>query len=311
MRICLAAVLGFVAVGCSANSSDPADSVNDVNVQSAVSALSARGSEFGLGANDQYASRSVIVDADGTRHVRFDRTFRGMRVVGGDFVVHQDAAGSIREISRTIGALSVGAQARLSTTDAIARASAALGGTYSGSATAEQVVFAGKGTPTLAYEVIVDGMKADGTPSELHAFVDARAGALLESWEGSRPRPRTARARASSRHRRRSRRILVNGVYNLRDPIARQPVHDRRWTTRTSGGAMLHRHGQRLGQRRAHGHRRRSASTRSTAPRSDVGLLPRPSTAGTASRTTARARTTASTTAATTTTRSGRTRASA
>ena len=218
MRICLAAVLGFVAVGCSANSSDPADSVNDVNVQSAVSALSARGSEFGLGANDQYASRSVIVDADGTRHVRFDRTFRGMRVVGGDFVVHQDSAGSIREISRTIGALSVGAQARLSTTDAIASASAALGGTYSGSATAEQVVFAGKGAPALAYEVILDGVKADGTPSEMHAFVDASSGALLDSWDGIETASAAGTGKSFFSGTVALTTDLVNGVYNLRDP---------------------------------------------------------------------------------------------
>ena len=32
---------------------------------------------------------STIVDKDGTSHVRLNRTYRGLQVVGGDLVVHQ------------------------------------------------------------------------------------------------------------------------------------------------------------------------------------------------------------------------------
>ena len=37
---------------------------------------------------DSFIARDVIVDRDGTEHVRFDRTYRGLPVIGGDMVVH-------------------------------------------------------------------------------------------------------------------------------------------------------------------------------------------------------------------------------
>src|SRR6476619_5162422 len=37
---------------------------------------------------DRFVSRDVIVDADGTEHVRFERSYGGLPVIGGDFVVH-------------------------------------------------------------------------------------------------------------------------------------------------------------------------------------------------------------------------------
>ena len=42
--------------------------------------------------------KAVVADADGSRHVRYDRTFRGLRVIGGDFVVAKDAAGATRHV---------------------------------------------------------------------------------------------------------------------------------------------------------------------------------------------------------------------
>ena len=37
---------------------------------------------------DQFQVRDVIVDPDGTEHVRFDRFYAGLPVIGGDVVVH-------------------------------------------------------------------------------------------------------------------------------------------------------------------------------------------------------------------------------
>ena len=37
---------------------------------------------------DRFIAKDVIVDKDGTEHVRFDRTYRGLPVIGGDVVVH-------------------------------------------------------------------------------------------------------------------------------------------------------------------------------------------------------------------------------
>ena len=51
-------------------------------------------SAFGLDQDQGLTSRSVATDKDGTTHVRFDRTFKGLPVVGGDLVVHTDKAGA-------------------------------------------------------------------------------------------------------------------------------------------------------------------------------------------------------------------------
>src|SRR4030095_9484319 len=48
---------------------------------------------------------------------------------------------------------------------------------------AELVVYA-RELPALAYEVVVDGLKDDDSPSELHVIVDATTAAVLDSWDG-------------------------------------------------------------------------------------------------------------------------------
>ncbi|MCS6456925.1 M4 family peptidase, partial [Burkholderia thailandensis] len=49
---------------------------------------------------DQFQVRDVIVDPDGTEHVRFDRFYSGLRVIGGDVVVHS-SRGQLKQASAT------------------------------------------------------------------------------------------------------------------------------------------------------------------------------------------------------------------
>src|SRR5690349_472132 len=42
---------------------------------------------LGLAGGEQLVPRDVVSDADGTQHLRFDRTFNGLKVFGGDLVV--------------------------------------------------------------------------------------------------------------------------------------------------------------------------------------------------------------------------------
>ncbi len=55
---------------------------------------------FGFGTGQDLVVKDVVLDADGTSHVRFDRTYQGLPVVGGDLVVHQDAKGRLKDTSR-------------------------------------------------------------------------------------------------------------------------------------------------------------------------------------------------------------------
>ncbi len=136
------------------------------------------------GADQDVAARDVVVDADGTEHVRFDRTYRGLRVIGGDLVVHERGNGDLLGVSATLAQVPrIDRSAALSRRDAVQTASARFDGVPT-SGSAEPVVYA-IGDPTLAYEAVVGGTRADGvTPSELHVIVDASFGTVLDSWEG-------------------------------------------------------------------------------------------------------------------------------
>ncbi|UOZ09986.1 M4 family metallopeptidase [Amycolatopsis sp. WQ 127309] len=108
----------------------------------------------------------------------YQRTYQGLRVVGGDAVVVADGAGRVRGTSAAeTAAITVGTQAGLDAAKAAATARAQLA-TVDSVSTPEKVVLAGA-TPKLAYEVVVAGRTASA-PSNLHVFVDAATGAVLD-----------------------------------------------------------------------------------------------------------------------------------
>jgi hypothetical protein len=45
------------------------------------------------------------------------------------------------------------------------------------------VVYARGASPVLAHEVVFNGIKADQTPTEMHYFVDASSGRILDQWD--------------------------------------------------------------------------------------------------------------------------------
>ena len=45
------------------------------------------------GAEQAFTAGDTVVDADGTQHVRIHRKFRGLRVLGGDMVLHVGGPG--------------------------------------------------------------------------------------------------------------------------------------------------------------------------------------------------------------------------
>ncbi|WP_055588172.1 M4 family metallopeptidase [Streptacidiphilus griseoplanus] len=141
---------------------------------------------LGLGAKEKLVAKDIVVDADGTRHVRYDRTFAGLPVLGGDLVVHEGQDGTPEAVDRA----STAALDLTSTTPTVARAAAGRaalaadpGATASGTAP-RLVVWAAKGTPALAWENVVESVAKDGTPSKLHVITDARSGKVLSTYEG-------------------------------------------------------------------------------------------------------------------------------
>jgi Zn-dependent metalloprotease len=115
----------------------------------------------------------VITDPDGTTHTRMVRTYDGLPVIGGDRVVHRGPAGVARGVSQTLEApLSLVTKPVLGV-----NAAEAVAGPKAESS--RLVVDASSGTGRLAWEVITGGTQADGTPSRLATYVDARSGKVL------------------------------------------------------------------------------------------------------------------------------------
>jgi len=173
----MAVCLGQSAIAAKPTADNPA-------VQRALSHLSGTGfAAAHSSGSDAFVARDLIVDADGAEHVRFDRSHNGLRVIGGDLVVHSAGDGSFRGVSQTLAQmvqidLSPKVDAKLAAKAAQAEFGA--GGTVKNK---ELVVFARDTKPTLAWDVKVSGVRADGTPSEAHLIISATSKKLLDRWD--------------------------------------------------------------------------------------------------------------------------------
>ncbi len=139
-------------------------------------------SHLKLPSSEKLIVRSVLSDPDGTVHVRYDRTFQGLRVLGGDFIVTRSADRE-QVIWNATGLATVP-----STTPVFSRARAESLGAQRSAATGEAttstlVVDAREGAPRLAYDVVTTGTRADQTPSRFHTIVDATSGAVRSSHD--------------------------------------------------------------------------------------------------------------------------------
>jgi Zn-dependent metalloprotease len=159
---------------------------HDSLVAAAVAAAKSHLGATAFGAGQQLRAVGTIVDPDGTSHVRMQRTYRGLEVVGGDLVVHQTAAQHWKGSSLTLDkALTLGVTPTVSqaAAEATALAPSAVTRRISGAMAegATLVVDATGATPRLAWRVTTGGVQSDGTPSRLASYVDARSGALIRT----------------------------------------------------------------------------------------------------------------------------------
>ncbi|WP_405659716.1 MULTISPECIES: hypothetical protein [unclassified Streptomyces] len=71
-------------------------------IESARSAAAGTAQRIGLGAKEKLVVKDVIKDADGTRHTRYERTYAGLPVRGGDLVVHDKSGRLVSNAVRLI-----------------------------------------------------------------------------------------------------------------------------------------------------------------------------------------------------------------
>ncbi|MGW2641013.1 M4 family metallopeptidase [Streptomyces sp. NPDC001348] len=154
---------------------------------SAAKAGTAR--SIGLGAKEGLVVKDVVKDADGTLHTRYERTYAGLPVLGGDLVVETTRSGATKSVVKATNAtlkvpgLSPAVTRAAAERQAVKRAQA-LGGTKSAADSVRKVIWAASGKPVLAYETVVGGLQDDGTPNRLHVITDAATGKKLYEYQG-------------------------------------------------------------------------------------------------------------------------------
>ncbi|GAA1269617.1 M4 family metallopeptidase [Streptomyces aureus] len=159
-------------------------------IQKADAATVETAQRIGLGSREKLIVRDVIKDVDGTVHTRYERTYNGLPVLGGDLVVHENKTGTTETVTKAIKTAIKVASLKPAVTTAKAEKQALTAAKTAGSAktSADQaprkVIWAATGKPTLAYETVVGGLQDDGTPNELHVITDAATGKKLYEYQG-------------------------------------------------------------------------------------------------------------------------------
>ncbi|WP_046734790.1 M4 family metallopeptidase [Streptomyces humi] len=158
-------------------------------IQKAQADVAETAQEIGLGAKEKLVVKDVVKDVDGTVHTRYERTYAGLPVLGGDLVVHTSKSGKSEGVTRATKATIKVASLKPAITTAKAEKTAltaakALGSAKSAADGARKVIWAGSGTPVLAYETVVGGFQDDGTPNQLHVITDAATGKKLYEYQG-------------------------------------------------------------------------------------------------------------------------------
>ncbi|MER6683743.1 M4 family metallopeptidase [Streptomyces olivaceoviridis] len=146
---------------------------------------------LGLGAQEKLVVRDVVKDNDGTLHTRYERTYAGLPVLGGDLVVHTPPASLAKgTVSTTFNnKRTIKVRSTTATVSKAAAATTALKAAKTLRAekpttdSARKVIWAGGGTPKLAWETVVGGLQDDGTPSQLHVITDATTGKELYRYQ--------------------------------------------------------------------------------------------------------------------------------
>ncbi len=135
---------------------------------------------LGAESAEKWTVRDVVADASGARHVRVDRTYRDLPVVGGDQIVHYDARGTVRSVDRA-GAKDISPDSltpKLTASQARDEAVRRLA-LKAAPVTPRLVVDATGLTPRLAYTVAVSPTGSLLDDDLKYALIDAETGKVI------------------------------------------------------------------------------------------------------------------------------------
>jgi Zn-dependent metalloprotease len=173
------------AVTLKLTASQRAELIRDADAAKATTAR-----DLGLGAGESLVARDVMKDADGTVHTRYERTYEGLPVLGGDLVVDTARSGRTGHVykatkaSLKVATLKPAVAAGTAEKQALSAARTAGSKSTTADRAPRKVIWAATGRPTLAYETVIGGLQDDGTPNQLHVITDAATGKKLYEYQG-------------------------------------------------------------------------------------------------------------------------------
>ena len=180
----LAVAMSVPATGATARTAPAAPAQPDPRTLAAASAdrlVAAKPAQFKKAPEENLVQRGVTSGLHGLQHVSYDRTYDGLPVYGGDFVVTTDASGAVLSTSLAqTRELDVSTEARISAAQA-AKTSRARATRVDSASTPVLTVMA-EGSGRLAYETVVTGTRGKA-PTKLHVFVDAGTGKVVDTWD--------------------------------------------------------------------------------------------------------------------------------
>jgi Zn-dependent metalloprotease len=181
--VSLVAAAGLaVALVVPVQTAQAAQPAPDVVAVQAADQVAEQGSALAKGVDQDFVRTSVTAGGGGLYYSAYQRTYRGLEVVGGDAVVVTDGKGTLHDtVTADTTPIALDTTAKLSKDAAQAVAGKQMS-TVDSVADTRLVVFAGQ-QPKLAYEVVLAGHGASGVESRLHVFVDANTAAVLDSWD--------------------------------------------------------------------------------------------------------------------------------
>ncbi|SBT40319.1 M4 family metallopeptidase [Micromonospora auratinigra] len=184
-----AAAAGLIAAGTAAavqaappSAAPDAAQARTLAAKSASALVASRPSYLHASADEAFVQKQVI-SSEGTQYVSYERTYKGLPVTGGDFVLATDTAGNLKYASvaqqSAIGNLVTTPKLTSAAAEKTARAQLKTVTNVEGS---KLVVYTVEGKRALAWETTVRGTDAHG-PSRLTVDVDALTGKVLGTQE--------------------------------------------------------------------------------------------------------------------------------
>jgi Zn-dependent metalloprotease len=181
----IAALLAALAVGPTPATHAASNAAPDATTRARATAsrlIESRAPQLRVGPHDGFVERSISAPSGGLRYVAYERTYRGLPVIGGDFVVVTDSHG--RYLASSVAQTRPTSLTSLSPKISSSSAARVARGELSRVTNAEPtrlVVWQGASSH-LAWATLVTGTLRGG-PSRQEVYVDARTGRVLDAVE--------------------------------------------------------------------------------------------------------------------------------